>query len=148
MGSQQLDLKNLLQKINHPNLIILTELQQKTLRNKRKTEVFLDIDYEEVPFSIKFIGFADRSSSSLHQKIASFNFMDVLNKVSIYLMKLGINRVIKLADIGVTQSGIIKIFLPPNALLYNDEALPQDVIFSNNYKLVSWWETTFNKQTL
>jgi len=82
-------------------LIILIELQQKTLRNKRKTEVFLDIDYEEVPFSIKFIGFADRSSS-LHQKIASFNFRDVLNKVSIYLMKLGINRVIKLADIGVT----------------------------------------------
>ena len=148
MGSQQLDLKNLLQKINHPNLIILTELQQKTLRNKRKTEVFLDIDYEEVAFSIKFIGFADRSSSSLHQKIASINFRDVLNKVSIYLMKLGINRVIKLADIGVTQSGIIKIFLPPNALLYNDEALPQHVIFSNNYKLVSWWETTFNKQTL
>ena len=92
----------MLQKINHPNLIILTELQQKTLRNKRETQVVLDIAYEEVAFSIKFIGFADRSSSSLHQKIASINFRDVLNKVSIYLMKLGINRVIKLADIGVT----------------------------------------------
>jgi hypothetical protein len=65
-------------------------------------QFLLHITYEEVAFSIKFIGLDSTYPSSLYRKIAEINFRDILNNVSIYLIKLGIKRVIKLTDIGVT----------------------------------------------
>ena len=56
-----------------------------------------------------------------------------------------IKRAIRLTDIGVTEQGVIKVFFPP-AISKDRGPIPQHIVFSNNYKLVSWWETTFNKQ--
>lgn len=85
------------------------------------------------------------NSNNILKKINQINLHKILNNLSDYLIRAGVNYLFALGDIGVTKEGEIKVFFSPIHII-NDKEIINQIATSIN-KITAWWETTLASNT-
>ena len=83
-------------------------------------------------------------SAHLMRKLLTINLKNVLLKLNDYLIAQKISYNFNLDDIGVTNSGDIKIYISPLVVCGSNQKVDRSIIKKSISKIVNWWEITLS----
>jgi hypothetical protein len=108
-----------LANIVHPNIIAVKKILRSSIKcSPGKLSVNnYSLIYEVVPYQLKYVGCGIESLQKIYKKVAAVDFRQTIASVSMFLNSHKVFHTIKLADIGITEEGVLKIYVPADVVI-------------------------------